>query len=99
MIITLAILGAFFYCKNQGMDVSNVGWLPLASFVIYVVGFSLGFGPIPWLMMGEILPARIRGSAASVATAFNWTCTFIVTKTFRDMIGNSLNYHIFAFKY
>lgn len=69
------------------MDVSNVGWLPLASFVVYILGFSLGFGPIPWLMMGEILPAKIRGSAASVATAFNWSCTFIVTKTFQDMIG------------
>ncbi|XP_061399774.1 facilitated trehalose transporter Tret1 isoform X1 [Musca vetustissima] len=86
MTITLFVLGGFFYCKATEMDVSNVGWLPLASFVVYVLGFSLGFGPIPWLMMGEILPAKIRGSAASVATAFNWTCTFIVTKTFPDMI-------------
>ncbi|XP_067631035.1 facilitated trehalose transporter Tret1 isoform X2 [Eurosta solidaginis] len=86
MIISLFTLGGFFYCKNTGVDVSEVGWLPLASFVIYVVGFSLGFGPIPWLMMGEILPSKIRGSAASVATAFNWFCTFIVTKTFQDMI-------------
>lgn len=39
--------------------------------------------------MGEILPAKIRGSAASVATAFNWTCTFVVTKTFVDMIGKT----------
>lgn len=38
-------------------------------------------------MMGEILPGKIRGSAASVATAFNWACTFIVTKTFADIIG------------
>ncbi len=29
--------------------------------------------------------ARIRGSAASLATAFNWSCTFIVTKTFSDL--------------
>ncbi|XP_023158440.1 facilitated trehalose transporter Tret1 isoform X2 [Ceratitis capitata] len=86
MIISLFTLGGFFYCKASGMNITEVGWLPLASFVIYVVGFSLGFGPIPWLMMGEILPAKIRGSAASVATAFNWTCTFVVTKTFRDMI-------------
>ncbi|XP_055839095.1 facilitated trehalose transporter Tret1 isoform X3 [Episyrphus balteatus] len=86
MIITLFTLGGFFYCKSNGMDVSSYGWLPLASFVIFVVGFSLGFGPIPWLMMGEILPAKIRGSAASVATAFNWSCTFVVTKTFQDMI-------------
>lgn len=87
MIITLMTLGTFFYMKNNGHDVSQVGWLPLAAFVIYVLGFSLGFGPIPWLMMGEILPGKIRGSAASVATAFNWTCTFVVTKTFADIIG------------
>lgn len=59
MIITLMTLGGFFYYKNQGNDVSEIGWLPLASFVIFVVGFSLGFGPIPWLMMGEILPGMI----------------------------------------
>ncbi|XP_063701895.1 facilitated trehalose transporter Tret1-like isoform X2 [Culicoides brevitarsis] len=87
MILTLATLGAFFYLKSSGHDVENIGWLPLASFVIFVVGFSLGFGPIPWLMMGEILPARIRGSAASVATGFNWLCTFVVTKTFVDMVA------------
>uniref|UniRef100_A0A1L8DF37 Facilitated trehalose transporter Tret1 n=2 Tax=Nyssomyia neivai TaxID=330878 RepID=A0A1L8DF37_9DIPT len=86
MIITLMTLGTFFYLKNNGTDVSNVGWLPLASFVVFVVGFSLGFGPIPWLMMGEILPGKIRGSAASVATAFNWLCTFIVTKAFVDLV-------------
>ncbi|KAJ8930851.1 hypothetical protein NQ314_016270 [Rhamnusium bicolor] len=83
MILSLAVLGAYFYLKNETLvDVTPFGWLPLVSFVIYVLGFSLGFGPIPWLMMGEILPAKIRGPAASVSTAFNWTCTFIVTKTF-----------------
>ncbi|XP_026842496.1 facilitated trehalose transporter Tret1 isoform X1 [Drosophila persimilis] len=86
MIITLFVLGGFFYCKSHGQDVSQLGWLPLSCFVIYILGFSLGFGPIPWLMMGEILPSKIRGSAASVATAFNWSCTFVVTKTFQDMI-------------
>ncbi|KMY93023.1 facilitated trehalose transporter Tret1-1 isoform X1 [Drosophila simulans] len=85
MVLTLFVLGGFFYCKANGPDVSHLGWLPLTCFVIYILGFSLGFGPIPWLMMGEILPAKIRGSAASVATAFNWFCTFVVTKTFQDL--------------
>lgn len=86
MIVTLFTLGGFFYAKTHGADMSSIGFLPLVSFVVYVIGFSLGFGPIPWLMMGEILPVKIRGSAASVATAFNWTCTFVVTKTFNDII-------------
>ncbi|KAI4480039.1 hypothetical protein M0804_010400 [Polistes exclamans] len=84
MFITLFTLGSYFYVKMSDADVSNFGWIPLLSMIIYVIGFSLGFGPIPWLMMGEILPARIRGTAASIATAFNWTCTFVVTKTYED---------------
>lgn len=87
MVISLALLGTFFYYKNTGADVSHLDVMPLICLMGYVMAFSLGFGPIPWLMMGEILPGKIRGSAASVATAFNWTCTFIVTKTFPVMLG------------
>uniref|UniRef100_A0A0A9XL62 Facilitated trehalose transporter Tret1 n=1 Tax=Lygus hesperus TaxID=30085 RepID=A0A0A9XL62_LYGHE len=101
MAITAASLGSFFYYKNVvGADVTHIGWIPLASFVVFVVGFSLGAGPIPWLMMGEILPAKIRGRAASIATGFNWTCTFIVTKTFVDLekiIGMHGAFWIFSF--
>lgn len=83
MIISLSVLGTYFYLKTVLLvDLTSVGWLPLLSFVVYTLGFSLGYGPVPWLMMGEILPSRIRGPAASVSTAFNWTCTFAVTKTF-----------------
>lgn len=96
MICTLTSLGGYFYAKTNGHDVSDISWLPLASLMIFVLSFSMGFGPIPWLMMGEILPAKIRGSAASVATAFNWSCTFMVTKTFQDMIGKTKTLLIFS---
>lgn len=87
MTITLVVLGTFFYIRDDmHMDVSKLGWLPLTSLMIYLLGFSLAFGPIPWLMMGEILPAKIRGGAASICTAFNWLCTFIVTKTFHNIL-------------
>lgn len=93
MILSLGVLGAYFFVKDSlGIDVSFLGFLPLASFIVYVLGFSLGFGPIPWLMMGEILPAKIRGQAASVATAFNWTCTFIVTKIFL-LLAKAIGFH------
>ena len=42
-------------------------------------------------MMGEIFPSRIRGPAASLSTAFNWTCTFIVTKTFMNLQVHTVN--------
>ncbi|KAG7310734.1 Facilitated trehalose transporter Tret1 [Plutella xylostella] len=87
MTLTLILLGTFFYVRDvYKMDVSSLGWLPLTSVMLYLLGFSLGFGPIPWLMMGEILPAKIRGPAASICTAFNWLCTFTVTKTFQNIL-------------
>lgn len=49
MMVTLAALGAYFYIKEiPQSDVSTLGWLPLGSLVIFVLSFSLGFGPIPW---------------------------------------------------
>ncbi|XP_028143751.2 facilitated trehalose transporter Tret1-2 homolog isoform X1 [Diabrotica virgifera virgifera] len=100
MIVSLNVLGIYFYLKDVAhTDISAIGWLPLVSFMVYVLGFSLGYGPIPWLMMGEIFPAKIRGPAASLATAFNWTCTFIVTKTFlliRDGIGTHYTFWMYG---
>ncbi|XP_041974758.1 facilitated trehalose transporter Tret1-like [Aricia agestis] len=88
MTVTLVILGAFFYVRDSmHLDVESLGWLPLTSLMIYLLGFSLAFGPIPWLMMGEILPSKVRGEAASIITAFNWLCSFIVTKTFSNIIS------------
>merc|ERR1719471_1046608 len=98
MILSLAVFGTYFYLKEDTTKAHTVGinlieksenvlpgWIPLMALMIYVVSFSLGFGPIPWLMMGEVFPSRIRGAAASIATALNWAFTFVVTKTFMDM--------------
>ncbi len=84
MIVSLLCFGGYFFAK----DVKGLvppGWIPLLALMVYVVSFSIGYGPIPWLMMGEIFPGRIRGAAASISTAFNWSCTFVVTKTFMDL--------------
>ena len=89
MIISLGVFGAYFYFKENSEEESELpGWIPLIALMVYVVSFSIGFGPIPWLMMGEVFPSRIRGTAASFATALNWAFTFIVTKTFMDMQVN-----------
>ena len=75
-------------CISSKKDVESYeapGWIPLLALMVYVVSFSFGYGPVPWLMMAEIFPSRIRGPAASLATAFNWTCTFIVTNTFMNL--------------
>lgn len=97
--ICLAIVGIFYHLKDGGSDVSNIGWLPLISLVMYIVSFSLGFGPIPWMMMGELFAPDVKGIASSIAVMFNWTLVFIVTKCFgimNDGLGGDVTFWIFA---
>ena len=61
---------------------ANLSWLSITSMVVYITSFSLGWGPIPWLLMSEIFPSKARGVASSIATALNWTLAFAITKLF-----------------
>lgn len=59
MVLTLGTLGTYMYLKAlDSLDLQPYSFIPLLSFVFYIIGFSLGFGPIPWLMMGELLPGK-----------------------------------------
>lgn len=86
MALCLGCLGYYFHLQQKGEDVSNIGMVPLVSVCIFIVVFSLGFGPIPWLMTGELFSGEIKGFASSLAVTLNWTSTFILTKTFQSFL-------------
>lgn len=83
MSASTGVLGYYFYQKQHDADVS--GTIALVSVIVYVACFSFGLGAIPWLMMSEIFPVRVRGLASSFATMLNWSCSFLVTETFASM--------------
>ncbi|XP_042873724.1 facilitated trehalose transporter Tret1-like [Penaeus japonicus] len=84
MTVSLVSLGVFFYLKDNG-DVSALGWLPITSLIIFIASFSIGYGPIPWLMMGELFSANVREAAGSLSTMANWSISFIVTLLFEPL--------------
>ena len=57
----------------------------LLSLSLFITGFALGWGPIPWLVMSEIFPLRVRGIASGIATQINWLSYFLVVYTFSDL--------------
>jgi len=52
---------------------------------VFVAFFSLGWGPLPWLITAEILPVKAKGLGGGIATAFNWFIAFLTTKEFEDL--------------
>jgi len=98
MCVSLVALGVYFKLKEDG-KVDGLGWLPLVSLIIFISAFSIGFGPLPWMMLGELLPPKLKGLVASMATMFNWFLAFLVTKFFtsvRDALTPKWCYWMFA---
>ena len=42
--------------------VDSVGFLPLVSLMVFIAAFSLGFGPVPWILNVELIPPEARVS-------------------------------------
>ncbi|XP_059468813.1 facilitated trehalose transporter Tret1-like isoform X2 [Neocloeon triangulifer] len=81
-------LGVYLYFREvDELSVSGLGWLPILLICIYFVAFSLGAGPIPWLMLGELFPAEIKGSASALSACINWLIAFLVTRFYGDLVS------------
>ncbi|XP_055856829.1 facilitated trehalose transporter Tret1 isoform X2 [Episyrphus balteatus] len=86
MVISTVLMGLYFFMQsNDSSSVDNLGWLPVVSLCVFIVMFSIGFGPVPWLMMGELFASDIKGVAGSIAGTTNWILAFIVTKVFVNL--------------
>ncbi|XP_069693151.1 facilitated trehalose transporter Tret1-like [Periplaneta americana] len=97
--LCLSILALYFYLQVQEYDVRSISWLPLGSVSIFIIVFSVGFGPIPWIMFGELFPNNVKGVASAITASFNWILAFTVTKVFQnmlDLLGSPVTFCIFS---
>ncbi|XP_063155882.1 solute carrier family 2, facilitated glucose transporter member 10 [Candoia aspera] len=63
-----------------------LNWITLLSLMAFVSAFSIGFGPMTWLVLSEIYPASIRGRAFAFCNSFNWAANLLISLTFLDII-------------
>ena len=84
MFLSLSVIGAYFYVIDE-IDSSmemDLSWLPLAALITFMIGYSIGFATVPFILMGELLPARYRnllGGIASRYFTFILVCYLYVT--------------------
>uniref|UniRef100_A0A8D0EP42 Solute carrier family 2, facilitated glucose transporter member 12 n=1 Tax=Strix occidentalis caurina TaxID=311401 RepID=A0A8D0EP42_STROC len=64
-------------------------WLSLGSLLVYVAAFSIGLGPMSWLVLSEIFPGGIRGRAMALTSSMNWGINLLISLTFLTLIGLS----------
>ncbi|KAJ8946182.1 hypothetical protein NQ318_001694 [Aromia moschata] len=103
MALSTALLGIFYSLKNYNAisedTAKSIGFIPVLSLVIFIIAFSFGAGPIPWLSSAEIFPPEVMAKLSSAAATFNWFLAFLVTKfylTVANAIGNDITFYIFT---
>lgn len=92
MAITLAAM-AFAFQSGSFVDGSLVlsdsaGVVALVAANAYVAFFNFSWGPVMWVMLGEMFPNQIRGSGLAVSGFAQWTANFGITMTFPIMLAS-----------
>ena len=86
MSAALAGFGTFVHVVSEWpeADRAALDWVPMSCVLVCQVAFSLGVGPISWLLIGELFPLRQRGLGA-LASSVSYGCAFVSVKTFVDL--------------
>lgn len=67
--------------EDAGLN-ATAGVIALVSANAYVFFFNISWGPVMWVMLGEMFPNQIRGSGLAVSGLFQWLANFAITMTF-----------------
>jgi SP family sugar:H+ symporter-like MFS transporter len=91
MTLTLATMAAVFATAGTASDgkpvlthMAAVTGLTAAN--LYIVAFAVSWGPVMWVLLGEMFPNEIRGAALAISGATNWVANFTVTVTFLPLL-------------
>ena len=102
MAVTLTVMAVCFsQSTGSGDNVSLPepwGQVALVAANLYVVAFGATWGPVVWVLLGEMFPNKIRAAALAVAAAAQWLANFAISTSFPALadIGLSFAYGLYA---
>ncbi|XP_033364318.1 probable metabolite transport protein YDR387C [Bombus vosnesenskii] len=96
---TLIVLAIYLLLDQHKFDVSYVSILPVIDLIIYQVMFYIGLGTLPNVLLRELFPTELKGSARAIIVIFDGIIGFTVPKLYQvitDNVGSYAIYFIFT---
>ena len=100
--VSMIVLAAFFVVKSQTDSegtVQTISFLPITATITFIASFSIGFGPLPWVMNTELFPKEAKNLASSIGAMSNWFCAFLIVYFYpmaEKAIGKYVCYFFFG---
>ncbi|XP_062211353.1 sugar transporter ERD6-like 16 isoform X2 [Phragmites australis] len=76
------LTGISFYLKAQGLFPEWAPSLALSGILVYIGAYSIGMGPVPWVVMSEIFSINIKAIGGSLVTLVSWLGSFTISYSF-----------------
>ncbi|MDP5225720.1 MULTISPECIES: sugar porter family MFS transporter [Arthrobacter] len=102
MTVTLATMAVIFGTApvvNGAPELSGAaGPIALVAANLFVVAFGMSWGPVVWVLLGEIFPNRMRAAALSLAAGAQWVANWVITVSFPGLkdVSLALAYGLYA---
>ncbi|MGV0805408.1 sugar porter family MFS transporter [Mycolicibacterium setense] len=100
MAITLGTMAVIFgtapQVDGQPQLSGAAGPIALVAANLFVVAFGMSWGPVVWVLLGEMFPNRIRAAALGLAAAGQWVANWLITVSFpelRNMLGVAYGFY------
>lgn len=72
-------LSYYFFAKTYNPRVADsLDWLPLIAIVLYISMYSIGCGPIPYIIIGEIFSSEVSNGIVNITHSIVNTLTEII---------------------
>ncbi len=93
MVLTLGLMAYAFSTGSLDAErtlqmEAGIGRVALVSAIAYAALFNFSWGPVMWVMLGEMFPNQIRGSALAVAGFSQWIANFAIVVSFPWLLQN-----------
>eukprot|EP00607_Mallomonas_marina_P002473 CAMPEP_0182429380 /NCGR_PEP_ID=MMETSP1167-20130531/27486_1 /TAXON_ID=2988 /ORGANISM="Mallomonas Sp, Strain CCMP3275" /LENGTH=504 /DNA_ID=CAMNT_0024612967 /DNA_START=226 /DNA_END=1740 /DNA_ORIENTATION=- len=85
VLFALIVMSAACYVSDR-QDSSDVGYVALSALCLFVASYSVGYGPINWLVTSEMFPDELRGRALGMVGIVNWGSNVLVAATFLTLV-------------
>lgn len=73
---------------HPGSDIVPASYVSIVAVYLYAVFYCVGWGPLPWVVAGEVAPNHLRPAVMSIAIGVNWLFSFTISKITPIMLNN-----------
>lgn len=97
MSICMGVLSIYLFLEDKGYEIGDYGVIPVFCIVLYIFMSTMGFLVLPFAMIGELYPAKVKDILSGLTTCAAYIFSFITIKTYPNLLEEMGKHGVFCF--